>query len=277
MPFVIISLQIFILGITHLGVFPTLLVDMYSWSSTLSLNSSPSYHHISPMTRSRSDVRSGAVRRSQSYTATNSGGGFTLPSYGYGGGFMARSLSRSGSSLFGRSLSSTALYKTPPLSNVGVQRSTPHYSDKYPYVRYSYGNTDTALSVLTQTELKSPNIYGIRDTGTKRWLEGKLNAYNTGLFTRPNYESRIERPVAPVRNYTRYMPVNDAVDMYKNKYMTVGTLSKYWLSPSTWSSRRDKELNLSSATSAGNYSYSSRYSRPASRPTYYSKVANRLY
>lgn len=33
---------------------------------------------------------------------------------------------------------------------------------------------------------KSPDIYGIRDLGTKRWLEGKLNAYNTGLFNRPN-------------------------------------------------------------------------------------------
>lgn len=58
-----------------------------------------------------------------------------------------------GTSLFGRSLSSTALNKTPPMHNVGVQRSTPHFSDKYPYVRYSYGNTDTGLSVLTQTEM----------------------------------------------------------------------------------------------------------------------------
>lgn len=55
--------------------------------------------------------------------------------------------------MFGRSLSATALDRTPPFSNIGVQRSTPHYSDKYPYVRYSYGNTDTALSVKTQTEL----------------------------------------------------------------------------------------------------------------------------
>uniref|UniRef100_A0A1I7XWJ0 HTH_48 domain-containing protein n=1 Tax=Steinernema glaseri TaxID=37863 RepID=A0A1I7XWJ0_9BILA len=67
------------------------------------------------------------------------------------------------------------------------------------------------------------------------------------------------------------MPVEDAVDMFKKRCMTVGTLSKYWLSPSTWASRREKEMNLSSATAQGNYSYASRYSRPA-----YSSVASRL-
>ncbi|CAD5228906.1 unnamed protein product [Bursaphelenchus okinawaensis] len=246
----------------------------------------PSYHQVSPMVRSRScstnrgssylggygyDNRS--LVRAQSFTAASSGG-FTRPSYGYGGGFMSRSMTRSGSNLFGRSLSASALDRTPPFSNVGVQRSTPHYSDKYPYVRYSYGNTDTALSVKTQTELKNPSVYGIKDTGTKRWLEGKLNAYNTGLFQRPP-PSRPERPLAPVRSYVRYMGQDDAVDMYKNKYMTVGTLSKYWLSPTTASSRRDRDLNVSSATASSNYgSYSSRY---ATRPTYYSKVASRLY
>ena len=195
-----------------------------------------------------------------------------MPSYGYGGGFMARSLSRSSSNLFGRSLSSSALNKTAPFHSVGVQRSTPHYSDKYPYVRYSYGNIETGLAVLTQTELKSPNLYGIRDTGTKRWLEGKLNAYNTGLFTRPNYKTTVERPIAPPRNYVRYMGVNDAVDLYKNRCMTVGTLSKYWLSPTTYSSRRDKELNVSSATASGRYYGSSTYNRTP----YYSRVTSRF-
>uniref|UniRef100_A0A1I7WDU7 Cyclin-dependent kinase 7 n=1 Tax=Heterorhabditis bacteriophora TaxID=37862 RepID=A0A1I7WDU7_HETBA len=101
----------------------------------------------------------------------------------------------------------------------------------YPYVRYSYGNTDTSLGVLTQSEsVGVENVYsrhaGVRDIGTKRWLEGKLNAYNTALFTRPDYRARSERPLAPVRNYVRYMPVDDAVDMYKKRCMTVGTLSK---------------------------------------------------
>jgi len=194
---------------------------------------------------------------------------------------MARSLSRSGSgtSLFGRSLQSTALYKTPPFHTVGVQTNTPHYSDKYPYVRYSYGNVETGLAILTQTELKSPNLYGIRDTGTKRWLEGKLNTYNTGLFTRPNYKSYAERPIAPVRNYVRYMGVEDAVDMYKNRCMTVGTLSKYWLSPSTAATRRDRELNIGSAShyrsaSSSAYSTASRAGRPTYR--YYSRVVSGL-
>uniref|UniRef100_A0A1I8ERZ5 Cyclin-dependent kinase 7 n=1 Tax=Wuchereria bancrofti TaxID=6293 RepID=A0A1I8ERZ5_WUCBA len=56
------------------------------------------------------------------------------------------------SSLFGRSLYSSVLTRTPPLHSVGLQRSTPHYTDRYPYVRYSYGSTDTGLGILTQTE-----------------------------------------------------------------------------------------------------------------------------
>lgn len=134
-------------------------------------------------------------------------------------------------------------------------------------------------------------MYGIKDTGTKRWLEGKLNAYNTGLFTRPNYKTTVERPIAPPRNYVRlknfiliklffkiknlyfrYLPVNDAVDLYKNRCMTIGTLSKYFLSPTTYSTRRDKELNISSATSLGRYSGSS----PYNRTPYYSRVTSRL-
>ncbi|KAK0403426.1 hypothetical protein QR680_016908 [Steinernema hermaphroditum] len=232
---------------------------------------SPSYHHISPLARSRSDMRAAsAMRRSQSYSVASQSG-FTRPSYGYGGGYMSRSLSRCGSTLFGRSLHNSVVHQKPPLHTVGVQRSTPHFSDKYPYVRYSYGNTDSGLAILAQTEATNSAHYSVRDLGTKRWLEGKLNAYNTGLFHRPQYGSRVERPIAPTRNYVRYMPVEDAVDMFKKRCMTVGTLSKYWLSPSTWASRREKEMNLSSATAQGNYSYASRYSRPA-----YSSVASRL-
>uniref|UniRef100_A0A158PCT3 Plakophilin-3 n=1 Tax=Angiostrongylus cantonensis TaxID=6313 RepID=A0A158PCT3_ANGCA len=121
----------------------------------MELLSSPSYHHISPLTRSRSDVRASSVmRRSNSFSGygSPSTARFTRPSYGYGGGYMARSLSRCGSSLFGRSLAATALTKTPPFHNIGVQRSTPHFTDRYPYVRYSYGNTDTALGIATQSE-----------------------------------------------------------------------------------------------------------------------------
>lgn len=43
------------------------------------------------------------------------------------------------------------------MHNVGVQRNTPHFSDKYPYVRYSYGNTETGLALLTQTEMVNNN------------------------------------------------------------------------------------------------------------------------
>ncbi|UMM41140.1 hypothetical protein L5515_017532 [Caenorhabditis briggsae] len=234
----------------------------------MELLTSPSFHHISPLTRSRSDVRSSAMRRSNSFSGVSrstSANRFSRPDYGYGGGYMSRSINKCGGSLFGRSLAATALTKTPPFHNVGVQRSTPHYTDKYPYVRYSYGNTDTGLGILTQSESVYSRHSGIRDIGTKRWLEGKLNAYNTSLFTRPDYQKRVEKPIASTRSYVRYMPVDDALDMYKKRCMTVGTLSKYWLSPATWASRREKELNLSSSLSRGNYSYSSRFDRLGGR------------
>ncbi|ULT81835.1 hypothetical protein L3Y34_011653 [Caenorhabditis briggsae] len=234
----------------------------------MELLTSPSFHHISPLTRSRSDVRSSAMKRSNSFSGVSrstSANRFSRPDYGYGGGYMSRSINKCGGSLFGRSLAATALTKTPPFHNVGVQRSTPHYTDKYPYVRYSYGNTDTGLGILTQSESVYSRHSGIRDIGTKRWLEGKLNAYNTSLFTRPDYQKRVEKPIASTRSYVRYMPVDDALDMYKKRCMTVGTLSKYWLSPATWASRREKELNLSSSLSRGNYSYSSRFDRLGGR------------
>lgn len=135
---------------------------------------------------------------------------------------------------------------------------------------------------------KSPQIYGIRDTGTKRWLEGRVNIYNTTLFTRPETNKRVERPIAPVRSYVRsvhmqkargvlnfrYMGTDDAIDMYKNKYMTVGTLSKYWLSPTNAYTRRQRDLNIGSKTFTSDYnSYSSRF---ANRSPYYSKVVSRL-
>jgi hypothetical protein len=251
-----------------------------SYSSS-GLYQSPSYHHVSPLSRNRSgslSLSSSNVRRSNSFSSSRSGG-YTMPSYGYGEGFMGRSLSRSNSnlSLFGRSLSSTALHRTPPLHNVGVQRSTPYYTDKYPYVKYSYGNTDSSLAVASQTDLTSKHYPSIKDTGTRRWLEGKLNAYNPGLFSRNsvNYiNQRTERPITPARSYTRYMPVDDAVDMYKKNYMTVSSLSKYWLSPTTTQSRRDRDLGSLSTFNAGKYSYGSKYDN--TRPTYYSKVASRL-
>lgn len=63
------------------------------------LYQSPSYHHVSPLTRARSGSvshLSSAPRLTRSHSYTRSNSNFTLPSYGYGGGFMSRSLSKSG-------------------------------------------------------------------------------------------------------------------------------------------------------------------------------------
>ncbi|VDD89649.1 unnamed protein product [Enterobius vermicularis] len=238
----------------------------------MELYSSPSYHYISPLVHSSSNLssfRSSApIRRTQSYVqSTHQNRHYTMPRYGYGGGYMSRSLSRNESTLFGRSLQSSVLAKTPPFHSVALQRSTPHYTDKYPYVRYTYGNLDTSLGILAQSDALGRS-HSVRDLGTKRWLEGSLSSYNSRLFSTPtNYYERVERPVAPTRNYIRYMPMEDAMNMYKKRCMTVSTLSKYWLTPSTRTTRQDSNIY-------GSDSYStSRYARQA--PSTYS-FASRL-
>ena len=40
---------------------------------------------------------------------------------------------------------------------------------------------------------------------------------------------------------------------------SLSVLIQYWLSPATWASRREKELNLSSSLSRGSYSYANRF------------------
>lgn len=231
----------------------------------MELYRSPSYHYVSPLVHSTSHVSNfhpaPPMRRTQSYIQmAHQSRNYTIPRYGYGGGYMSRSLSRNESTLFGRSLQSSILAKTPPFHSVGLQRSTPHYTDKYPYVRYTYGNLDTSLGIVAQNDALS-RTSSVRDLGTKRWLEGSLSSYNSRLFSTPvSYYERVERPIAPTRNYIRYMPMEDAVDMYKKRCMTVGTLSKYWLTPSTRQSRHDGQ-----SSSYGRNSYStSRYTPRAS-------------
>ncbi|PAV83320.1 hypothetical protein WR25_16346 [Diploscapter pachys] len=68
-----------------------------------SVMTSPSYHHISPLARSRSDVRSSAMRRANSFSGRTerspSMNRLARAEYGYGGGFMYRSLSKCGKQL----------------------------------------------------------------------------------------------------------------------------------------------------------------------------------
>ncbi len=111
------------------------------------------------------------------------------------------------STLFGRSLLHSALSQTPPLHSVAVQRSTPHYSDKYPYVRYSYGNTDTGMAILAQTETNpriGTNRYTLRDSQSRPYLESKYNsAYGSYGSASSIRNNRVERPVTPARDYVR--------------------------------------------------------------------------
>ncbi|CAJ0583528.1 unnamed protein product, partial [Mesorhabditis spiculigera] len=237
------------------------------------LYTSPSFHQISPLTRSRSDVRSQALKRSNSYAGLiRMPSTLTVPQYGYGGGFMARSLSRSGSTMFGRTLTASALTKTAPFTNVGVQRSTPHYHDKYPYVRYSYGNPLTPGDVRRESDQLYRYSTGLSNLNSKRLSEGRTTTFSS-LYKKPNYyNSRMERPVAPVRTYVRYMPTDDAVDLFKKGCMNVSTLSKYWLSSGpNYSSRGEYDLNMST-----NYAGRGQYYRNHSFNTARS-FASRLY
>ncbi|CAP32835.2 Protein CBG14241 [Caenorhabditis briggsae] len=218
----------------------------------MELLTSPSFHHISPLTRSRSDVRSSAMKRGLRKMSNKKKV------------FQIQLVLRRVPLHLGQPILSSRLriwrWLHEDLSS----------GDLWPPPRSPRLHHSTMLefNAALHTTLTS-KVYsrhsGIRDIGTKRWLEGKLNAYNTSLFTRPDYQKRVEKPIASTRSYVRYMPVDDALDMYKKRCMTVGTLSKYWLSPATWASRREKELNLSSSLSRGNYSYSSRFDRLGGR------------
>jgi hypothetical protein len=57
------------------------------------------------------------------------------------------------------------------------------------------------------------------------------------------------------------MNVDNAVDMYKKRYISGGVLSKYWLTPKYWENRREKEKRVSSAISNTGYAtaYTSRF------------------
>uniref|UniRef100_A0AC35TRB4 Plakophilin-3 n=1 Tax=Rhabditophanes sp. KR3021 TaxID=114890 RepID=A0AC35TRB4_9BILA len=244
-----------------------------------SLYSSPSFHYISPISRSSSEIRAdnANIRKVNSTSSlARSGSGTTWRPTGYRSAAISRSLSRTdnNTSLFGRGLNASVLGGYSPFHTVGVQSSVPHYSDKYPYVRYSYGNTNAVTTLAATTDFSSPSSrHSIRNYGTRSYAEGRVNSYNSNLYSsRSKSAVTSERHITPVRPYVRYMPVDDALSLYKKGHMTVGTLSKYWLTPSAWQSRREKELNLTSSLSAGNYSYASRLANTPS----YSRFAHRL-
>jgi len=133
-------------------------------------------------------------------------------------------------------------YYSPPATRIGVVGSTPHYSDRYPYVRYSgYSPGPYAgHSVTTTTYHRHPF------SSQPKYLDSNVNVYQTSYRTTPSYSYSS-------RSYPTRMNVDDAVDMYKRRYFTSGTLSKYWLTPRYWDNRRQSEKRVSSAMANNGY------------------------
>ena len=148
--------------------------------------------------------------------------------------------------------------------------------DKYPFVRYSYGGNERGFNLLAASG------YGRASSG-----RGEMRSYMNPAplrlsgIVQPSWASRTEygpssyNPTLP-RTYGGRLQLDGAVDLYKNRCMTVGTLSKYWLSggaPSSFVSRRQRDAALnfvspSYSTASSRYAASS-YSFPSSSRRYY--------
>lgn len=141
-------------------------------------------------------------------------------------------------------------YYTPPVTRIGVVGSSPHYSDRYPYVRYSgYSPGPYAShSISTYTTYTSPHRqrYSQRDASPSRYADSSYHVYQPSYGSSSYSYSTRSRPVS--------LNVDDAVNMYKRRYLTSGTLSKYWLTPRYWENRRESEKRVSSAMANLGYS-----------------------
>lgn len=200
----------------------------------------------------------GHLSRSSS-RLSNVGGSSLARSASFSPGYVHRSTSST--SVFGRSLRSASAY-TPPFHSVALQRSTPHYMDKYPYVRYSYGGHESpGFGILQASSYARPS-----HTPSSR--DSSMTRYMTPAALRSSRESYVSRYApstaakAPTRSYyggsSGRMDLDGAVDMYKNRCMTMGTLSKYWLGGrASYSTRREREAanNYVSAKMPGTYRY----------------------
>lgn len=76
---------------------------------------------------------------------------------------------------------------TPPLHAVAVQRSTPHFSDKYPYVRYSYGTPAVGASIISASSTVSRSHYTQRDRPLQQYLDGSMSMFGSSLSMEPRY------------------------------------------------------------------------------------------
>jgi len=169
-------------------------------------------------------------------------------SFGNLSSFTGGELSRSRSATAFHQSNRTYLpssYYTPSYQRYSVVGSTPKIMDRYPYVKYS------TVPYNTQRYAYTPNTslldYSLSAQSNRRDRSYSYGSYRTsssasGGFLDDRLNSRLrassyyataaalERPRTPARNYVKYMDLDDAVDLYKNRFLTSGALSKYWLS-----------------------------------------------
>jgi len=163
-----------------------------------------------------------------------------------GGVGLSRSRSATVFPLSSRSYLPSSYY-TPAYQRYSVVGSTPRIADKYPFVRYS------TVPYNTQRYAYTPNT-SLLDYSLSSWSNrrdrtyGSYSSYRTSsapsggfLDDRLNSQLRVNpyyataaalsKPRTPTRHYVKHMEIDDAVDLYKGRFLTSGALSKYWLSP----------------------------------------------
>jgi len=188
--------------------------------------------------------RSSSIRPSSSYAQlprTSSFGNLSS----FTGGDLSRSRSATVFPLSSRTYVPSSYYK-PPRERYTVVGSTPRIADRYPYVRYStvpyntqryaYSpNTsllDYSLSAGSNRRDRSYGAYGSYRSSSSTSGGFLDERSSSNLRASPHYATAaaLSRPRTPFRSYTKYMDLDDAVDLYKNRFLTSGALSKYWLS-----------------------------------------------
>ncbi|VDP29727.1 unnamed protein product [Soboliphyme baturini] len=157
-------------------------------------------------------------------------------------------LYRSTSSVFSsspRSYLPASFYRPNVMVSYGVQNSVPKYTDRYPYVRYSGWDVNPGMEIISRSSDYTRNHYTQSYKPVRQYLDNTLSMYQTNVHIRNSYKPSPIHYRPPTRSYIKYMNVDDAVNMYKNRYMTSGALVKYWLTPSRSDIRRRRDLGSS--------------------------------
>lgn len=243
-----------------------------------------SYSQISiPRTSSVSSVNAMVAAASGGWSSSRSSSGSR---HGLGRSSSVASifpLGRSTSQVF----SSVRITRPGPHHQRTPYTSTPYYSETYPHVRHSHGYLADSSAVKFISSLPGYFRSHYSSNRGETYLARRSGSVGTGYtgattyssrrgidsgvsFHRSTYASSVsERPKFPVRDYVGSMGVDDAIGLYSKRYMTVGNLSKYFLSGGS-NTRRDAWSGSSGgygSSSIGNWRSRYLHYSPASTAT----------